>query len=199
MFVDCKARVSNKVGSSLHSRYAVARKVAAATLQKFKMQSWEHSGMNRIPITGSQQSILANYPVPPWAGKKWNIARSFKDQNVVSLRYKEDTFCRWREYFKDLSNPVTVTTSDTQLVLVRGENAITAPEVILAVKTSKSAGCDQIRRELSLFGENWSFQFEKRNSEERKLRKTTEHYLYGCKYAKERHFFLNTSWNLFYS
>jgi len=40
--------------------------------------------------------------------------------------------CRWREYFKHLSNPVTITLLDTHKVELGEENTITAAEVLPA-------------------------------------------------------------------
>jgi len=61
-------------------------------------------------LLASQQSVLTNHPASP----RQKI--SVKDQNVVLLSNEEDVLGRWREYFKDVSNPTTLTPSNTQEV-----------------------------------------------------------------------------------
>jgi len=51
---------------------------------------------------------------------------------------RKDILGRWREYFKDLLNPVATTSLDAHEVHLGEEYAITAAEVLLAVKTLKA-------------------------------------------------------------
>jgi len=51
---------------------------------------------------------------------------------------------RCREYFKNISNPVTIMAPDTQEVQLREDNTLHAAEMFPTVKTIKAAGCDEI-------------------------------------------------------
>ena len=54
-----------------------------------------------------------------------------KRKNGVLLSNERDIFDRWKEYFKDLSNPVIITLPDTHEVHLRKKNnTITAAEVL---------------------------------------------------------------------
>ena len=66
--------------------------------------------MHWIPITG-KPTKCSDKPSRISAAKI-----SVKDQNVVLLSNEEDVLGRWREYFKDVSNPTTLTPSNTQEV-----------------------------------------------------------------------------------
>jgi len=71
--------------------------------------------------------------------------RSIGDQNRVLLSNGQDILGWWRECFKDLLNPVTITTLDTHEVHLGEENSIAAAEVFLAAETLKAAGCDETK------------------------------------------------------
>ena len=77
-------------------------------------------------------------------GKRSHTARSIKDQNGVLLGNGKAILRRWREYFKDILNPVIITSPNIRKVHPREENSqntITAADVSLAVKPLKAAGC----------------------------------------------------------
>jgi len=58
-----------------------------------------------------------------------------EDQYSVILSNEENILGRWREYFKGLLNPITITPSDTQEAHLGYENIIIATKVFLAVTT----------------------------------------------------------------
>jgi len=57
------------------------------------------------------------------------------------LSNAKDIIGRWRDYFKDLLNPVTTTPSDTLEAHLEEKNTITAVELFLVVKALKAEGC----------------------------------------------------------
>jgi len=65
-------------------------------------------------------------------GKRSHIARSVTDQNGVLLSNKKDILGTWKEYFKYVLNPVTITPPDTDEVHLGEENNITAADVLAA-------------------------------------------------------------------
>ena len=96
------------------------------------MPSWEISDINWIPINGKQTKCSGKrYGV--LAAKVSYYAKSIKDQNGVLLGNAKDILGRWREYFKDLLNPVTIAPPNTHEVHLGEENTINATEVFLAV------------------------------------------------------------------
>jgi len=80
----------------------------------------------------SKQSVLANYTASS-RQKVSCYAKSIKDQNGVLLGNAKDILGRWREYFKDLFNPVTIAPPITHEVHLGEENTINATEVFFAV------------------------------------------------------------------
>jgi len=74
---------------------------------------------------------------PGFSAEKISIARSIKDQSSVLVSNEEDTLGRWRNYFKDLLNPVTIAPSYIQELHLGEENAIMAAKVFLAVKNCR--------------------------------------------------------------
>jgi len=65
-------------------------------------------------------------------GKDLMLPNPSKSKNGVLLSDERDILGRWKEYFKDLSNPVIITLPDTHEVhLGKKNNTITAAEVLL--------------------------------------------------------------------
>ena len=85
-------------------------------------------------------------------GKRSSITYSIKDSDGNILTDENEILSRWREYFKDLLNPVKVSTRDTHEVTHLGEDEVfTAAEVATAIKgikSGKAAGEDEIRPEM---------------------------------------------------
>ena len=82
-------------------------------------------------------------------GKRSSVTFSIKDSAGNILTDENEILSRWREYFKDLLNPVNASTRDTHEVthLVE-EEVFTAAEVATAikgVKSGKAAGKYEIR------------------------------------------------------
>jgi len=107
---------SGEADSSLRSRYAEARKSAVLTVKKSEVQSIP--GINCISNT-IKTTKCSGGPSRRLRGKEYNItmqynSRSIKVQNDALLSNDDDNLGRWREHFKDLPNPVTLTLSHTQ-------------------------------------------------------------------------------------
>ena len=85
-------------------------------------------------------------------GKRSSITYSIKDSDGNILTDENEILSRWREYFKDLLNPVKASTRDTHEVTHLGEDEVfTAAEVATAIKgikSGKAAGEDEIRPEM---------------------------------------------------
>ena len=127
-----------------------ARKSAALTVKKTRMQSWQNFGHEQ-DSNYLQANKVFWQTVRRLRGKWSHTARSIKDQNRVLLRNEKNNLGRWKEKFKYLLNLVTITPQNTHHVHLGEENTITAVEVsfpIKALKGGKDAGCDEIRREM---------------------------------------------------
>ena len=126
-----------------------ARKSAALTVKKTKIQSWQNFWHEQDSNYLQANKVFCK-TVRRLRGRWTHTTRSIKDQNRVLLR-NENSFGRWREKFKYLLNPVTITPQNTHDVHLGEENTTTADEVsfpIKALKGGKDAGCDEIRREM---------------------------------------------------
>ena len=66
-----------------------------------------------------KQSILADHP--PFMWKRLSITYSIKDSDGNILTDENEILSRWREYFKDLLNPVKASTRDMHEVTHLGE------------------------------------------------------------------------------
>ena len=90
-----------------------ARKSAALTVKKTKMQSCQNFGHEQDPTNYLQANKVFWQTVRRLRGKWSHTARSIKDQNGVLLRNEKDILGTWRENIKHLSNPVTITPQNT--------------------------------------------------------------------------------------
>ena len=132
-------------------RYTEARKAATSSAKKSKEKSWEEFG-RRL----DSNYILANkvfwQTIRRLRGKRSSVTYSIKDSDSNILTDENEILSRWREYFKDLSNPVKASTRDTHEVTHLWEDEVfTAAEVATAIqgiKFGKAAGEDEIRPEM---------------------------------------------------
>ena len=85
-------------------------------------------------------------------GKRSSVTYSIKDSAGNNLTDENEILSRWREYFKDLLNPVRESIRDLHEVThLEKEEVFTAAEVATAIKGIKSgkvAGEDEIRPEM---------------------------------------------------
>ena len=145
-----KALLQNRLSSDLQSRYSEARKAAILAVKQSKEKSWEEFG-RRLDSDQRTANKVFWQTIRRLRGKKSNTTASIKDSEGNILSNENDILARWREYFKDLLNPVEATSNDTQEVMHSEEVVFTAAEVASAVrrlKSGKAAGEDEIRPEM---------------------------------------------------
>jgi len=98
----------------------------------------------------SQQTFLANHPTS--SRQKIHTARFAKDHNGALLSNEKDTLGRWREYFKDLFNSITITptTEHTRSTFGGGKYYPCTRSALRCQSTEgwKAAGCDEIQPEM---------------------------------------------------
>jgi len=113
----------------------MARKSAAVTVKKSKVQSWENF-LYKLEYSFWQADKVFWPTILRLFGKISNVARTKEDQIDVLLLLSNDgdMLGRWRRYFKDLLNPAIVTPSDTQEVQLGKGNTNTATDVLKAGK-----------------------------------------------------------------
>jgi len=111
----------------LNTRGTLGRESLQPLLWKSpQMQSLENLGYKPDCIYWQANTVFWQ-TIRRLRGKKSNMARFIKGYNNVLLSSEENILGIWREYFKDLLNPVTIILpSDTQEVHLEEENTITA-------------------------------------------------------------------------
>jgi len=106
------------------------------------MQSWEYLGHKRDSNYWQANNVFWQDILACVAKICSNIARIIKSQDGVLLSNEDDILGKWREFFKDLLNLVTLTLSVEQDVYFREVNTRIATEIFSAVKTLKGwEGC----------------------------------------------------------
>ena len=145
-----KAWLHDKSSSSLQLRYTEARKAAALAVKVSKEKMWEKFGEKLESNYRSANKVFWR-TIRCLRGKRSGAAKSVKDRDGTILSNEKDILLRWREYFRDLLNPVTETADDTQEIHFEEEINLTYDEVAQAIKSlkaGKAAGGDEIRPEM---------------------------------------------------
>ena len=116
-----------------------------------KEKSWEEFG-RRLDSNYFSANKIFWQTIRRLRGKRSNVTYSIKDSAGNILTNENKLLSRWREYFKDLLNPVKTSTRDAHKVTHLGEEEVfTAAEVattIKGIKLGKAAGEAEIRREM---------------------------------------------------
>ena len=135
----------------LLSRHSEARKAAAQAVKMSKEHSLKKFG-RRLDFNNSSASTLFWQTIRACVGKTQVPQNSIKDSDTNILRDGKEILLRWREYFKDLLNPVRATPTGTWDAIDFGkEEAFTLTEVEAATQRlnfRKAVGKDQIRSEM---------------------------------------------------
>ena len=104
----------------------------------------------RFQVFIDKQSILAT--VCRLRGKSFSTTTSIKDSTKNILQDEKQILSRWREYFKNLLNPVRAAPTDTcDAIDFVKEEVLALTEVTAAIrglKSTKAAGEDEIRPEM---------------------------------------------------
>ena len=146
------AWLSNK-SPDLRNRYTEARKTSARIVREAKAESWEKFG-ERLELNYSTANKVFWQTIRRLRGRKSSSARTIKSSEGTLLTNERDILKRWGEYFKDLLNPVTVTSTEAHEVHLGAESShggISEAEVSSAIKllkSGKAAGDDEIRPEM---------------------------------------------------
>ena len=132
-----KALLKDESSCDLQSRYTEARKAATSAVKKSK-KSREEFGRRF-----DSKYFLANkvfcQTILRLRGKRSSVTYSIKDSASNILTNENEIFFRWKEYFKDLLNPVKASNRDAQEVAhLREEEVFTAAEVATAINGIKS-------------------------------------------------------------
>jgi len=106
-----KAWFHNKADSSLHSRYAEARKSAALTVKKSEIQCWENFVYN-LDSNHWQASTVFWHTIRRLRGKRPHLAVLLDPLTAKMVSYSATKNTSFAD--GDLLNPVTITPSDTQ-------------------------------------------------------------------------------------
>ena len=146
-----KAWIQDRSSSDLQSRYPEARKVATSAVKKSKETSWEEFD-RRLDSSYFSANKVFWHTIRRLRGKRSSVTYSIKDSIDCILTDENEILSRWREYFKDLLNPVKASTRDILEVTHLGEEEVfTAAEVATAIKgikSGKAAGEDEITPEM---------------------------------------------------
>ena len=146
-----KAWLQDRSSSDLQSRYTEARKAATSAVKKFKEKSWEEFG-RRLDSNYLSANKVFWQTIRRLGGKRSSITYSIKHSAGNILTDENKILSQWREYFKDLLNPVKAWTRDTHEVTHLGEeevfSAAEVPTAIKGMKSGKAAGEDKIRPEM---------------------------------------------------
>ena len=126
--VSRKAWLHNKTASSLHSRYVEARKSANLVVENSEMHSWNNFG-RKMDSNYWKATKMFKQTIRLLRWKRFHSDRSIKEENGVLLRNEKDILDSWREYFKDLLNPVTITPAEHTRGTFGEENTIWIVEV----------------------------------------------------------------------
>ena len=106
-----KALLQSRSLSDLQCRNSEAWKAAAQTVKVSKERSWEEFG-RRLDSNYSSANEVFWQTIRRLPGKSLSTTTSIKDSTGNILRDKK-ILSRWKEYFKDLLNPVRATPTDT--------------------------------------------------------------------------------------
>jgi len=98
----------------------------------------KYNSRNSIPITGKAE----NYSIKLSHGFAatnliWLMAITIKKTKCFFFSNEENILRRWREYFEDLLNEVTIVPLETQEVHLKIKNTITALKIFLTIKILK--------------------------------------------------------------
>ena len=118
-----KAWLQDRSSSDLQCRYTDAQKVATSAVKKSKEKSWEKFG-RRLDCNYFSANEVFWQTIRRLRGKRSSITYSMRDSDSNILTDENEILSRWRKYFEDLLNPVTVWTRDTQEVTHLGEDKV---------------------------------------------------------------------------
>ena len=142
-------------------RYSVARKIAATIVKLYKKKSLKEFGQ-KLDRDYRLVNKVFWQTIRRLRGKRTPTATFIGNTNGVLLKHQKGILNRWREYFCQLLNPVTVQHLETSEEQFGGEIYLTEAEVNTAIKSLKAGkipGEDDIRPEMlkamNNFGVRW--------------------------------------------
>ena len=99
--------LTNKSSEPLRLQYSAARKTAATIVKQSKEKSWEEFGQKLDTDYRSANKTFWQ-TIRRLRGKRTLVATFIEDTNGVLLKHQKGILNRWREYFYQLLNPVTL-------------------------------------------------------------------------------------------
>ena len=102
-----RAWLTNKSSEQLRLLYYVACKIAAKIVKQSKEKPWEVFGQKLDTDYRSANKVFWK-TIHHLRGKRTPVATFIENANSVLLKQQKEILNRWRKYFCDLLNPVTV-------------------------------------------------------------------------------------------
>ena len=144
-----KEMLGNKT-SDAANKYRAARKEAARTVSEAKARAWEEFG--RILEDNHKTAVKTFWQkIRRIRRGKQDALRTIKSKQGELITDNSKILARWREYFKELLNPVEATPNDHISSVNESVDPILQEEVMTAIKNlknGKAAGVDEIRSEM---------------------------------------------------
>ena len=131
------AWLTNKLFKQLRLRYSAAFKTGALLSNNFKEKSWEEIGQNLNTDHRSANEVLRKI-IRRLRGKQTPAATFIEDTNGVLLKHRMGILHRWRKYFCEFLNPVTVPDLETSEKQFGEEIHLTEAEVSTVIKSWKA-------------------------------------------------------------
>ena len=148
--VACKAWLANKSLVQFRSQYSEARKAAVTNVKLSQKRVWKEFG-ERLDDNFKMANKVFCQNIRRLRGKISQAVFFIKGSNGVTLKYQDVILNRWREYFRDLLNPVDATSTQIYEEQVEEDIQITEADVnavIKSLKSGKAPGEDKIRPEM---------------------------------------------------
>jgi len=144
-----KEMLCNKTPDAIN-KYRAARKEAAKTVSEAKVRAWEEFG--KILEDNHKTAVKTFWQkIRRIRRGKQDALRTIKSRSGELITDNNKILARWREYFKELLNPVVTTPDEYTSSVNESVDPILQEEVMTAIKNlknGKAAGTDEVRSEM---------------------------------------------------